>query len=76
MNEEIKIEKNIPMPVTHRYGKWVAIIREMEVGDSFFVKNCSERQANSAAVSIRRICGPGSAARRKTKDGIRFWRLK
>jgi hypothetical protein len=38
---EIKIEKGIPLPTRltcrHRGGKWVDLLRSLEIGDSFVV---------------------------------------
>lgn len=41
MDEDIRIEKNIPMPVVKKQNKYP--FAEMEVGDSFFVKGVKKQ---------------------------------
>jgi len=81
---EIKIDKNVPMPVMQgRESKYP--FSEMEVGDSFFVAGMTSNQMNNASSHYRKkhgwsfICrnvefydeGPGINVK-----GARIWRVK
>lgn len=60
MNEEIKIEKNVPMPRSYKTGLTEAM-KKLKIGDSFLIK--------SQSVGIK-------CTTRKQPDGTyRVWRI-
>jgi aerobic-type carbon monoxide dehydrogenase small subunit (CoxS/CutS family) len=77
MTDEIKIEKNIPIPNTFRpstkYGK---IIEKMEVGDSVAVEGKNVRSCLYAAM---KTAGYKAVTRKVTNQGYgvyRIWRTE
>ncbi len=79
MTDEIKIEKGIPMPASRRDGHSKYPLKDMEVGDSFFVANSPD--GRSPAKTIRWTVGAFRKKNTGTKfsvrvveGGIRVWR--
>lgn len=72
------IEKNIPMPKTHRgpgNAKYTEF-REMEVGDSVFFEG---QTVSGRAATAARVYGSRSMKRfssRTEEGGVRIWRIK
>ena len=72
--DELKIEKNIPMPKKHhlRKGRFVSLLRKMKVGDSILFKNKAE--ANKFVTAADRE-GVRVARRQVSQNGeFRIWR--
>lgn len=73
MSEEIKIEKNIPIPSS---GKKALVIAEafekMEIGDSFFSDLTT---TNNVRTSFHRDTSKRFISR-KEGSGRRYWRVK
>ena len=71
----MEIEKNIPIPEQHKYGKNKAILQKMEVGDSFLLKNqtSNPNQVWNTVASRLRM----KITVRKVADGqYRVWRVE
>ncbi len=71
MNNEIKIEKGIPIPKS-RVGSTKYPFKEMKVGDSFLVeerlRSCMAMQAKKHGIAVTTA---------RTDDGkVRVWRVK
>jgi hypothetical protein len=86
-DNEIVIEKDIPLPVirtTAFNSKYAALLRKMEVGDSFFVPKTALETDDKRLSLDARIRSWGSrqspsrhfAARKQADGGTRFWRVK
>jgi hypothetical protein len=77
MTDEIKIEKNIPIPTTFRpSSKYGAIVDKMEVGDSVAVEGKNVRASLYAAM---KTAGYKAVTRTVTNQGCgiyRIWRTK
>jgi len=73
MIEDIKIEKNIPLPDGRgKSQKYPLNVYNLEVGDSVF---CSTQ--NMASAIFLRLKRKGFNARtRKWENGFRVWRIK
>ena len=77
MFDDIKIEKNIPVPAKTRTGLWKHLAETMEVEDSVFLKDPPKDKKGNLAVMTRLysykpkkfICQP-------EKEGARLWRIK
>lgn len=69
---DIKIDKDIPMPIGSRYSPLLDLLATMKVGDSILVKNIKERDRLSAA--MRRL--DYSVVSRRVAEGYRLWRRK
>jgi hypothetical protein len=73
MDEDIRIEKNIPMPVVKKQNKYP--FAEMEVGDSFFVKGVKEATIRAYShVQARKL--NRTYIVRAENEGVRVWRSK
>ena len=75
MQEEYKIEKNIPVPIQGESSKY-RIAKDMSVGDSLILP---DRRTSYSFVLTGKKLVPGSKwATRKTGNGdqIRVWRSK
>ena len=71
--DELKIEKNIPLPKKQhlRKGRFVSLLKKMEVGDSILFKNKAE--ANKFAIAADRE-GMCVARRQVSQNGeFRIW---
>jgi len=71
-----KIEKNIPYPRRYYKTKLEMIypLKELEVGDSFFVKDGDDKVIQT--LRLQRIkCGIRIAIK-KYEDGVRCWRIE
>jgi len=74
MNEEIKIEKGIPIPPSHagraaEGNSPLHALKKLEVGDSFISPKrakCFGAYAKTLGIKL---------TTRKTPDGIRVWRI-
>lgn len=66
-----KIEKNIPIPNWHRRGKWIEVLLNMKKGDSILL----EAPNDSNAIRLRARKMGVKLSIRKTKDGLRAWRV-
>jgi aerobic-type carbon monoxide dehydrogenase small subunit (CoxS/CutS family) len=77
MTDEIKIEKNIPIPTTFRPStKYGTIIDKMEVGDSVAVEGKNVRSCLYAAM---KTAGYKAVTRKVTNQGYgvyRIWRTE
>ena len=73
MNEEFKIEKNIPMP-TNRGPVSRYPLKDMEIGDSFFVAGRDHAARNIRGVLQRHR--PKRFSVRMQDGGIRVWRIE
>jgi hypothetical protein len=72
---EIKVERNVPMPIKRGYGKWP--FATMKVGDSFAFAGDKLNQVHQAASQYRRRANPSwRFTVRKQVDGYRIWRIK
>ena len=68
--DEIKIEKNIPIPRSSRGGgKWMRLAEKMEVGDSVLLKTVKHVQTFTHAAKKLGM----KAVQRKCEEGIRVW---
>jgi hypothetical protein len=77
--QDIKIEKGIPMPSAYRAGKWVKIMRQMEVGDSFLATAATRIDARKLQINIRgcsRVIKDKKYATRMVAGGVRMWRTE
>ena len=75
-----KIEKNIPLPRPYQNSKKEMMypLKELEVGDSFFVraKLIGERDRIVRTLRLQKIkCGIRIATK-KYEDGVRCWRIE
>lgn len=66
---QVKIEKNVPIPQPTGIG---AVMRRMNVGDSALFR---ENIGCVRSVAFQ-IFGPGKYVTRKDGDGLRVWRTK
>ena len=77
MTDEIKIEKNIPIPTTFRPStKYGAIVNKMEVGDSVAVKG---RNCRSSLYAAMKTAGYKAVTRKISNQGLgvyRIWRIE
>lgn len=77
MFENLKIEKNIPIPENARKsrGLWKHIADSLEVGDSVFIDNPPKNAKGDLQV-MSRLYGykPKKFIARAEKDGARIWR--
>lgn len=83
---EIKIEKNIPLPVSYMKADVKYPFDDMEKGDSFFVsfeENLTLEEKRKIANSVSSSCHSWKKNRkvvdksfitRTTKEGVRCWR--
>ncbi len=73
MQEEIKIEKNIPLSSHWRTsnGGYEKILSSCEIGDSFELKR--DKIISGIYVTAKKL--GIRVAGRKTQDGYRFWRI-
>lgn len=71
---ELKIESGIPIPGDRRRSGIRSALRQMAVGDSFFIGgvNANTRAHNNAS----QILGKGNYAVRQVEGGYRVWRIK
>ena len=80
MFENIKIEKDIPIPETAKSrnaGLWRYLAEKMEVGDSVFLENPPRNSKGKLAVLSRLYSyKPKKFACQLEKDGARLWRVK
>jgi len=71
---EYKIEKDVPLPEAYQGGrKTIYPYASMEVGDSFFVPNTTQRQISGSVQTYQKLHGVKFATR-KDGDGVRIWR--
>lgn len=78
---DIKIEKGVPIPIGYssRSDSITALLRSMEVGDSFFKVSDSPARLQVAITSCKRHVGEGKVFVTRTREengvkGIRVWR--
>ncbi len=75
MITKVKVEKNIPMPEIGRYkGGSKFPLREMEIGDSFYMEGNAGLQRD--IISFAHRVRPKKFTTRKEKNGYRCWRIK
>lgn len=68
---DVKIDKNIPMPgIGINYGKYIDILRKMEVGDSILLS--SQAEAGSL-VTAARAKGKRFVSRKIASSEYRVW---
>ena len=78
--EEVKIDKDIPVPYKQRVNKYP--FKDMEVGDSFFIAVDIEESPRKKQQQFSGLCVYYSKRfnkkflSRTTKGGIRIWRVK
>ena len=74
----MKIDKDIDIPPNAGWGRWVNLVKEMQVGDSIEVVDGKERNALRKAMVE---AGYGVVQRKNHKDStddkvlIRLWRV-
>ena len=74
----MKIDKDIDIPPNAGWGRWVNLVKEMQVGDSIEVVDGKERNALRKAMVA---AGYGVVQRKNHKDStddkvlIRLWRV-
>lgn len=68
---DIKVEKGIPMPPVHPYGRWYTQFSQMEIGDSFLVPD--ERSRNNVINSAKHKGFRITTHKEKDGSGIRVW---
>jgi hypothetical protein len=74
----LKIEKGLDIPSKAGWGRWVKLVRDMEVGDSIEVEEGKERNALRKAMVD---AGYGVVQRKNHKDStddkvlVRLWRV-
>ncbi len=74
----MKIDKDIDIPPNAGWGRWVNLVKEMQVGDSIEVVDGKERNALRKAMVD---AGYGVVQRKNHKDStdekvlIRLWRV-
>lgn len=73
MENNIKIDKNIPLP-EQRYSKYP--FHNMAVGDSFFVNINAGCLLTTAKYFIKKHKTSWKFAVRKENNGTRIWRVK
>lgn len=70
---EFKIEKGVPIPTWHdKYP-----LRDMEVGDSFFIPLSNDKKKNTSARNVLWQCSKPlgiKIATRTVDGGMRVWR--
>jgi hypothetical protein len=71
--DEVKIEKNIPMPLSTRGGSKYPFLR-MDVGDSVFIAGMTPAGAGSITGHARRKAGFKFTSR-AVEGGVRVWRI-
>ena len=75
MNDEIKIEKGIPIPMYSGQERWLQIFRQMQVGDSFAI--LPDRSQQTVIIQSAKRIGAKVTTRRinqgKDKGKIRIW---
>ena len=77
MFDDIKIEKNIPVPTKTRTGLWKHLAETMEVEDSVFLKDPPRDKKGNLAVMTRLYSyKPKKFICRPEKEGARLWRIK
>lgn len=68
---EVKIEKNVPMPAPYSRSGLTGTLREMEIGDSIVIPRIRQTNVSTAANTLRR-----KYSTRKIDDQtIRVWRV-
>lgn len=72
-NGDFKIEKGIP--ITKLPGKVKYPIFEMEVGDSFFLRDANHQTISGSITHAKMKTGRNFAAR-MVEGGIRVWRTR
>jgi len=71
--DEVKIEKNIPMPLSTRGGSKYPFLR-MDVGDSVLLADLTVSRVGSITGHARRKAGFKFTSR-TVKGGVRVWRI-
>ena len=72
--DEIKIEKDVPMPEFRASGV-TAALRRMDVGDSIFLRGKKSSNVTSLAAILTKKT-ERKFATRTVEGGIRVWRIK
>jgi hypothetical protein len=75
MTSKFKIEKAIPVPAIDRKQRTIYPFREMEVGDSFFVKDGDVKRIGGSARQSGHHHNRKYATR-KVEGGVRVWRVE
>lgn len=75
MNDELKIDHGIPMPILSCYGSRLAIIKLMKPGDSIFFKDRNKARSFIGGINLY-FKKSGVASARKVDGGWRVWRVK
>lgn len=71
-----KVDKNIPIPEKTIFCNRKYPFNEMQIGDSFLVKNKSMPVVSAAKSGFVKKNPNYQFTMRKVKDGIRVWRIK
>jgi hypothetical protein len=66
--DEIKIDKNVPMP-NRKNAKWLRLAKDIQVGDSFFTENFKEKEHARSCLKTYGI----KVATRAENSGYRIW---
>lgn len=73
-NGEFKIEKEIPIP-DFAFSRSKYPLKDMKIGDSFFVSSESLNGARSSCYNFSKIHKDYKFITRKENDGCRVWRV-
>lgn len=73
--ENIKIERNIPLPIASRNGIYEEIVNSMAVGDSFVIPE-HKRASYICALNYhgKKLNGSRYISRRISGNNVRIWR--
>jgi len=70
---DFKIEKGIPVKVAGSSSKYP--FKDMDIGDSFIIKNISSRATLSSSIRSFSLKTGKTFITRRDGDGIRVWRI-
>jgi hypothetical protein len=70
--QDITIETNIPAPSSK--GKYMHLLKVMDVGNSILIPNRTSAQVSSPIAIVRKQVG-FIYRTRKEGDGVRIWRI-
>lgn len=71
----MKFDKNIPLPSRKYNIPSINDLREMKVGESFFIENCPHAAAVSGTLSYKISKLMFKVTTRKEGTGVRVWRI-
>lgn len=71
--EEVKIDKNVPVPKKYNKHGFTATLRRCAIGDSFFLP---EEQPYHSIHTIAKDAGIRIATRTEKNGRVRVWRME